>query len=403
MKTSDLIHETYSGLTSNKIRSGLTILGIVIGIASVIAMVSIGQGAAGTIQSSIEGLGSNLLTVVPGVVQPGRGVVSSGRGNGQSLKNADANAIKTIDGVVAVSPELQRRFQITSQIGNNTNSTVVGATVNYASVRNVTVDFGSFLTDSHERSLGRVAVIGPTTATDLFADTDPIGKIIRINKLDFKVIGVLKSKGGSGFFNQDDTALVPLSTMQKIMTGSDFVSTIAVSVASKDQMPAVQDEITTLLTRRHHVDMPDFSVVSQTDILGTLTQVTTTFTIFLASVAGISLLVGGIGIMNMMLTAVTERTREIGLRKAIGARAKDIALQFLVEAVMLTFLGGVMGIALGWLVAFAVSKFAGITTSVSITSILLAFGVSGGIGIIFGYYPARRASLLNPIEALRYE
>ena len=403
MKTADLISETYSGLTSNKVRSGLTILGIVIGIASVIAMVSIGQGAQGTIQSSIEGLGSNLLTVSPGVVQPGRGFVSAGRGTSETIKNADADALKYIDGISAISKELQRRFQIISQVGNNTNSTVIGGTVDYATVRNVSVDFGSFITDSHDRSLARVAVIGPTAAQDLFAGADPIGKTIRINKLNFRVIGVLKSKGGSGFFNQDDTVIVPLSTMQKILTGSDFLSSIAISVASKDQMSAVQDEITTILSSRHRVSTPDFSVISQADILGTLTQVTTTFTIFLGSVAGISLLVGGIGIMNMMLTAVTERTREIGLRKAIGARAKDIAMQFLVEAVMLTFLGGAVGIGLGWAAALAVSQFAGITTSVSITSVLLAFGVSGAIGIIFGYYPARRASGLNPIEALRYE
>ncbi len=403
MKTADLIHETYSGLTSNKVRSGLTVLGIVIGIASVIAMVSIGQGAQGTIQSSIEGLGSNLLSVVPGIVQPGRGIVSSGRGSGQSLKNADGDAIKNIEGVAAVSEELQRRFQIVSQVGNNTNSTVIGGTADYATVRNITVDSGSFITESNDRSLGRVAVIGPVAAVDLFADTDPIGKKIRINKVDFRVIGVLKAKGGSGFFNQDDTVIVPLSTMQKILTGSDFLSTVAVSVATKEQMPAVQAEIIFLLLDRHHVAEADFSVMSQADILGTLTQVTTTFTIFLASVAGISLLVGGIGIMNMMLTAVTERTREIGLRKAIGARAKDVALQFLAEAVMLTFLGGVIGVAFGWIAALAVSAFAGITTSVSLMSVLLAFGVCAAIGIVFGYYPARRASMLNPIEALRYE
>ena len=403
MKTADLIGETYSGITSNKIRSGLTVLGIVIGIASVIAMVSIGQGAQGTIQSSIEGLGSNLLVVMPGIAQPGRGFVSAGRGTGQTLKNSDGDAIKDIEGVAAVSKEVQRRFQIVGQTGNNTNSTVFGVIHDYAIVRNITVDSGSFITDAHDRSLARVAVIGPTAATDLFASDDPIGKVIRINKLNFHVIGVLKSKGGSGFFNQDDTVIVPLSTMQKILTGNDFLSTIAISVASKDVMPTVQEEVTSLLTERHHVSTPDFSIVSQADILGTLTQVTTTFTIFLGSVAGISLLVGGIGIMNMMLTAVTERTREIGLRKAIGARAKDIALQFLAEAVMLTFLGGVLGVILGWSAAFAVSQFAGIKTSVSITSVLLAFGVSGAIGIIFGYYPAHRASRLNPIDALRYE
>ena len=404
MRFQDIFQETYSALASNKARSGLTILGIIIGIASVIAMVSIGEGAQGMIQSSIEGLGSNLLVVMPGVVQPGRGFVSSGRGGAQTLTNEDADALRELQGVAYVSPELQRRFQITSQAGNNTNSTVIGAIAEYATVRNVAIAQGSFLTEQHNRSMSRVAVLGPTVAEDLFGENNnPVGKTIRINKLNFKVIGILKSKGGSGFFNPDDTVLVPLSTMQKILAGADYLSTAALSVSNKEQMSAAQEEATALLLARHRVDQPDFSIISQADILGALTQVTTTFTIFLASIAGISLLVGGIGIMNMMLTAVTERTREIGLRKAIGARKKDITLQFLAEAVMLTFLGGAAGIGLGWLIAILASQFVGITTQVSIQAVILAFLVSAAIGIIFGYYPARRAASLNPIEALRYE
>lgn len=404
MKIQDLFKETYSALTANKVRSSLTILGIVIGIASVIAMVSIGQGAQGTIQASIEGLGSNLLTIMPGIVQPGRGIVSAGRGTAQTVKNEDSDALRGVQGVAYVSPEHQRRFQITSQIGNNTNSTVIGATAEYATVHNVATSRGSFLSDQHNRSLSRVAVLGSTVADDLFGENeDAIGKTIRINKVNFKVIGILQSKGGSGFFNPDDMALVPLTTMQKILAGVDYLSTIAVTVEDKEQMPDVQERVTALLLDRHRVAEPDFSVISQADILGALTQVTTTFTIFLASIAGISLLVGGIGIMNMMLTTVTERTREIGLRKAIGAKKKDISMQFLMEAVMLTFLGGVVGVALGWIIAYLVSQFAGIATTVSLKSIFLAFGVSAGIGIIFGYYPARRAASLNPIEALRYE
>ncbi len=400
----DLYSETIAAVTANKARSGLTILGIVIGIASVIAMVSIGEGAKGSIESSIQGLGSNLLTVSPGVVQAGRGVVSSGRGGGQTLKNTDAEALKALSGVSAVSPESQNRFQIVSQIGNNTNSTVIGAQAGYAVARNSIIAEGTFITDTHERSNARVAVIGPTTATDLFgADVDALGKQIRINGIVFKVVGILQSKGGSGFFNQDDTVLVPLSTMQKILTGRDYLSSIAIAVTNKDDMPLVQQAATDLLLARHRVTEADFSIISQADILGTLSQVTTTFTIFLASIAGISLLVGGIGIMNMMLTAVTERTREIGLRKAIGARRKEITTQFLTEAVMLTFFGGVIGVALGWLIAYAVSSFAGIATSVSMKSVLLAFGVSAGIGIVFGYYPASRAAKLHPIDALRYE
>ena len=405
MITSDLFQEIYTALSANKARTSLTILGIVIGIGSVIAMVSIGQGAAGQIQSSIEGLGSNLLTVIPGVVQPGRGIVSSGRGSAQTLKNEDTDILKQIAGVAYVSPEFQRRFQITSTGGNNTNSTIIGVTADYPQVRNVSVEQGVFIAENQLRGISRVAVLGPTVAKDLFADADPIGKNIRINKTNFKVIGVLQTKGSGGFFNPDDTVFVPLTTMQKILAGDDFLSTIAVSVESKELMPQVQEEATFALAEKHRVDpqSPDFSIVSQADILGTLTQVTDTFTIFLAAVAGISLIVGGIGIMNMMLTTVTERTREIGLRKAIGAKRRDINLQFLAEAVALTFVGGMAGVLLGWIISIAVSSFAGIATSVSISSVLLAFGVSAFIGIVFGYYPARRASRLNPIEALRYE
>lgn len=404
MIISDLFQETHTALSANKARSGLTILGIVIGIGSVIAMISIGQGASGQIQSSIEGLGSNLLTVMPGIVQPGRGFVSAGRGTAQTVKNEDAEALKGLSGVAYISPEFQRRFQITSQAGNNTNSTVIGAAPEYALVRNVVVDRGSFLTEQHERSMSRVTVLGPTVAQDLFGDSnDPIGKTVRINKVNFKVIGLLQSKGSSGFFNPDDIVLVPLSTMQKILAGVEYLSAIAISVTDKNEMPAVQEQVIALLTQRHRVAEPDFSVISQADILGALTQVTDIFTIFLASVAGISLVVGGIGIMNMMLTTVTERTREIGLRKAIGAKKKDISLQFLAESVTLTFLGGTIGVLLGWILSVLVSQFAGITTTVSLAAIFLAFGVSAAIGIIFGYYPARRAASLNPIEALRYE
>jgi len=405
MKFQDVLQETYAALSANKVRSGLTMLGIVIGIGSVIAMVSIGQGASGQIQSSIEGLGSNLLTVMPGFIQPGRGIVSSGRGSAQTLMNDDVGALRQIADVAYVSPELQRRFQIVAS-GNNTNSTIIGVEPDYAQVRNITLSDGSFINEAQVRSLSRVAVLGPTVVLDLFGEgSDPIGKTIRINKINFKVIGVSQSKGSAGFFNPDDTVFVPLTTMQKILAGADFLSTIAISVDSKDLMPQVQEEATFVLAEKHHVDpqSPDFSIISQADILGTLTQVTDTFTIFLAAVAGISLIVGGIGIMNMMLTTVTERTREIGLRKAIGAKSRHITMQFLAESVTLTFLGGIIGVALGWAISFAVSSFAGIATSVSISSILLAFGVSAAIGIIFGYYPARRAASLNPIEALRYE
>ncbi len=403
MKTFDILQETYTALSANKVRSGLTMLGIVIGISSVIAMVSIGNGAKIQIQSSIEGLGSNLLTILPGIVQPGRGIVSSGRGSAQTLKNEDAVALVALDGVAAVAPELSRRFQIAAPTGSNTNTTVTGVTANYADVRNLALADGNFISDASVRSLGHEAVLGATVASDLFGDGSPIGQTIRVNHTTFHVIGLLAKKGGFGFSGPDDMVIIPLSTMQKVVAGSDYLSTISVSVADKNQITVVQQAASDLLVANHRVSEPDFSIISQQDILGTLSTVVNTFTLFLASIASISLLVGGIGIMNMMLTTVTERTREIGLRKAIGAKKRDINLQFLAEAIMLTFVGGLVGVILGWAVALAVTRLGIVQTSVSLGSVLLAFGVSAAIGIIFGYYPARRASNLNPIEALRYE
>lgn len=403
MKTKDLLEETFSALSANKVRTGLTMLGIVIGIASVIAMTAIGTGAKNSIQSSIEGLGSNLLTIMPGVVQPGRGIVSSGRGSAQTLKNEDIDVIKNIDGVAAVSPENSRRFQVVAKTGNNTNTTITGVQASYESVHNILISNGSFITDANDRSIGRQAVLGATVATDLFADADPFGQTVRINQVNFTVVGVLTAKGGAGFSGPDDMIFVPLSTMQKILSGADYLSTITVSVTDKDKMAEVQSIINDSLMQKHRVDEADFSVISQADILGTLSTVIDTFTMFLASIASISLLVGGIGIMNMMLTTVTERTREIGLRKAIGAKRRDISAQFLIEAVVITFIGGAIGVTLGWLISFAVTSLGIVQTQVSFFSVMLAFGVSTGIGIIFGYYPAMRAAKLNPIEALRYE
>ncbi|KKP87452.1 MAG: ABC transporter, permease protein [Candidatus Nomurabacteria bacterium GW2011_GWC2_35_8] len=377
-------------------------LGIVIGIASVIAMVSIGNGAKASIQSSIEGLGSNLLTIIPGVVQPGRGIVSSGRGASQTLKNEDADIIKNIDGVLYISPEVSSRFQVVAN-GNNTNTTITGATPDYMSVHNLTIANGNFITDANQRSIGRQAILGATVATDLFGDQDPLGKTIRINKINFNVIGILNAKGGTGFSGPDDMIFVPLSTMQKILSGMDYLSMMAVSVTDKNQMTEVKNLITYTLLEKHRVDEADFSIISQEDILGTLTTVIDTFTLFLAAIASISLLVGGIGIMNMMLTTVTERTKEIGLRKAIGAKKSDINTQFLSEAIVLTFIGGFIGIILGWLICLLVTSTGLVQTQVSLSSVLIAFGVSTAIGIIFGYYPARRAGMLNPIDALRYE
>jgi len=407
MLVTDLFQETYTALFANKARSGLTILGIVIGIGSVIAMISVGQGASGSIQSSIQSIGSNLVMIMPSF-QRGVGTqVSSGRGSAQTLTQADADAVqKEISFVKAVAPELSGRYQITAK-GKNTNTSVLGTTAAYPEVRNVQIDTGSFISDQNVRSMSKVAVIGPTARDDLFGENaNPIGQTIRIKKIDFKVIGLTKAKGGSGFSNQDDMIFIPLSTAQRFLAGSDYISTISVQAIDQDSMTALQEQITSLLLSRHNISNPqlaDFSIMNQADIVASASSITDTLTILLAAIAGISLLVGGIGIMNMMLTTVTERTREIGLRKAIGAEKKDIVLQFLTESVMLTFIGGIVGIILGWLLAWGVTQFGGITTKISLMSILLAVGVSAAIGIIFGYYPARRAAGLNPIEALRYE
>lgn len=411
MKTSDIFQESYSALAANKVRTVLTMLGIVIGIGSVIAMVGIGQGAQGSIEANIQSIGSNLITVSSGVQRTSGAAVSGGLGSAQTLTQEDANALKEeLTNVKAVSPELSRRYQVTAK-GTNTNTTVLGAETGYSTVRNVSIGSGSFLSDEQVKNASKVAVLGPTTRDTLFGEgSDPIGQIIRINGNQFKVIGVTQAKGGSGFTNQDDMIFVPISASQRYLvglsaSGKAYVSSIAISAISPEVMTDVQNQATQIMLQRHNMSdiaTADFTVQNQSDLVSAASSVTQTMTILLAAIAGISLLVGGIGIMNMMLTTVTERTREIGLRKAIGATRSDINFQFLTEAIMLTFVGGGFGVVFGWAASLIASKF-GITSQVDYTSVLLAFGVSAGIGVIFGYYPARRASRLNPIEALRYE
>ncbi|OGZ33470.1 MAG: hypothetical protein A2Y98_03015 [Candidatus Portnoybacteria bacterium RBG_19FT_COMBO_36_7] len=407
MKIGDIFEETYSALSSNKIRSSLTILGIVIGIASVIILISIGQGASGSIQSNIESIGSNLIIVSPGVQRGAGTMVSSGRGSAKSLKLTDAEAIASeISGIKAVAAEVSGRYQITAK-GQNTNTTVDGTVPDYATVRNLEIESGSFLSQQNIENASKVAVIGPSVRDDLFGeDVDPVGQTIKINKIQFKIIGLTKEKGGAGFGSQDDMIFIPISTAQRFLSGNEYVTSINVAAVDAESTSIVQQEITDLLLEKHNIadsTLADFSTMNQADLLSSATSITDTLTMLLGAVAGISLVVGGIGIMNMMLTSVTERTKEIGLRKAIGAKRKDINLQFFTEAVSLTFLGGAIGILMGWSVAFILTYFNILTASVSLSSVLLAFGVSTAIGIIFGYYPARRASQLNPIDALRYE
>jgi putative ABC transport system permease protein len=401
----DLLKETVWSLSGNKARSGLTILGIVIGIASVITMVAIGQGSQQSIESSIQSIGSNLIVISPGAQRSGQ--VSSGRGNAQTLTIDDYNAIKAqIPNISGVAPEVSRRYQVTAK-GNNTNTQVTGTVPDYLSVRNLKVDTGSFFSDLQIKSSAKVAVLGPTTRDDLFGNgVNPIGQSVKINNIEFRVVGMTQSKGGTGFNNPDDAIYVPYSTAQSYLSGNNYLSGISVAAASQNAMSAVQQQINDLLLAKHKISDPnnaDFSLTNQTDIINTISSVSNTMTMLLASIAGISLLVGGIGIMNMMLTTVTERTREIGLRKAVGIRKIFINLQFLAEAVMLTFIGGIVGVALGWGAAWAITKFFSTATQVSLSSVILAFGVSAGVGIVFGFYPARRAASLSPIEALRYE
>jgi len=407
MFITDIFKETSSALFMNKARSGLTILGIVIGIGSVIAMISIGQGATGSIQSNIEALGSNLVIVMPGAERAVGSQVRSAFGSARSLTLDDAAAIGSqISEVKAVAPEASGRYQVTAK-GTNTNTQVDGTTDAYPDVRNLSIAEGVFISSQNVDSASKVAVLGPTARDDLFGtSTSAIGQTIRIKGIEFKIIGVTASKGGTGFSNQDDIIFVPVSTAQRFLTGNSYLTSINVEAIDQNSMTLMQQDITSLLLTRHNIAdsaNADFSTMNQADIISSASSITNTLTILLGSIAGISLIVGGIGIMNMMLTTVTERTREIGLRKAIGAKKKDISMQFLSEAVLLTLIGGIVGIILGWALSFLISRFGGITTTVSSFSVFLACGVSAAIGLIFGYYPARRAAALNPIEALRYE
>ena len=407
MRTEDLFEETYFALSANKARSGLTILGIVIGIASVIAMISIGTGTQNSISSSIQSLGSNLIMVSPGAARGVGQFVSTGRGSAQTLTLDDYTAIQAQATLYnKMTPEVSAREQIIAGAAN-TNASVDGTTADYQAVRNVTIDLGNFISDQDVTDTNKVAVLGSAVRDDLFgAGADPTGQSIKIKNVDFTVVGVLKAKGTTGFGSQDEIVFIPYSTAQRFLTGNTHVTSIDLQAQSTKVMADLQSQVTDIMLTQHKISDPtlaDFNVQNQNDIISAASSIASTFTILLGSVAAISLVVGGIGIMNMMLTTVTERTREIGLRKAIGARAKDISRQFLAEAASLTILGGIVGIILGWLAAFLISKLGNIAATVSTTSVVLAFGVSAVIGIVFGYYPAIRASKLNPIEALRYE
>jgi putative ABC transport system permease protein len=403
------IIEALTSLSANKLRSMLTVLGIVIGVTAVIALMALGQGTTASITSQIESIGTNLVFVSPGSTR--QGGVAQEQGSAQTLTTNDASALAQLPGVVAVAPTVGGRVQIAYQ-GQNSNTRMTATDPAYQTMSNLTLSNGGFFTDSNEASYSSVVVLGSAVAQELFNDpTGGVGALVTLNGLPFQVIGVLQSKGGTGFFNQDDQIFVPLSTAQLRLVGQtnfgqgNVVNSIEVQVDQPNDVNNVTQEITQALSARH--GSVDFSVTSQQDVLSTITQATNVLTIFLGGIAGISLLVGGIGIMNIMLTTVTERTREIGLRKAVGARRSDILQQFLVESVVLSVIGGVVGVIFGWLIAHALGRVqlggSAITPIVTLNSVLLATLFSMAVGLFFGIYPANRAAKLEPVEALRME
>jgi putative ABC transport system permease protein len=402
----------WRAILANKTRSILTALGVIIGVAAVIALTSLGTGATSGITKQLEGLGTNLLTVGSGAGGRGGppGLIRQSRE--QTITLHDVEAIQALGSdIVGVAPTIQTNTQAKAG-GINMSGTVIGTWPDYAVVRNSSTASGTWFTTEDVKGRKRVAVVGYQIKTDLFPNSDPINQKFKINGVSFTILGVLPDKGNSGFGNPNANIFVPLSTFQQRLgrqdasNGQPSVQSVSVQARDKNILKDTQNKITDLLAARHKKTDPadyDFNVSNQADALSSVNQITTILTLFLGGVAGISLLVGGIGIMNIMLVSVTERTREIGLRMAVGARGKDILTQFLIEAVTLSLIGGAIGVMLGAIATWAVGQFAGWQVSMTLASIFLATGFSAFVGIFFGFYPARKASKLLPIQALRYE
>ena len=395
----------FSALMANKMRSLLTMLGIIIGVGAVIAMVSIGMGVRNNIQQSIASLGSNMLIVMPGAEN--RTGVRGGAGSKTTLEDEDADAIKAkIGGIDNVSAMVSGSYQVV--FGNsNWKTSVQGVSPDYMDIRSLEVESGIFITEHDMVKRNRVAVIGSTVSENLFGGSNPVGQNIRIDNQPFKIIGVLKKKGQSSMGqDQDDVIIVPMTTAQERMLGVNYVHSINVQVSSPDIMDEVQEDIETLLRQRHHIakgQEDDFNVRNLTSLMETMDSTTAMITMLLGAVAGISLLVGGIGIMNIMMVSVTERTREIGIRKALGATFRNIMMQFLIESVVIGIIGGVIGIFMGCTLSIAVAEFFNFNTVITLLPITVSFSFAVGTGLFFGIYPARKAAKLDPIEALRYE
>ncbi|TAK36016.1 MAG: FtsX-like permease family protein [Chloroflexota bacterium] len=400
-------------LAANKLRSALTMLGMIIGVSAVIALMSVGSGAQAMITAQVQSMGTNLLFVTPGSSQANG--VKGGAGTAATLTLEDAEAIAdptNVQGITAVAPESGSGAQVVAG-SQNTFVRVTGVTPEYQGVRNFHVAQGDFISKQNVDGRSLVAVLGSTTALNLFGDSDPIGQSIKLNRLSFRVIGVMETKGAQAMGNQDDIVFVPITTLQqrlqnqRTVTGGRSISSINVQVADEGAIDQVVSQIADLLRQRHKVAQDDFLVRSQADMLAAFDSITQTMTLLLGAIAGISLVVGGIGIMNIMLVSVTERTREIGIRKAVGAKRQDILVQFLIESIVVSVLGGGIGVLLGMTLSYLVSgiKLGGqsLPTAVTPDAIMMAFGVSAAVGLFFGIYPASRAASLNPIEALRYE
>lgn len=394
----------WASLIANKMRSILTMLGIIIGVAAVIALVSIGNGVKQDIQNSISSLGSNLLMVMPGAPRtPG---VRPSAGSMKSLKVSDYEAISKLDGVKAASPMTNGSYVVIYQNKNWTTS-VSGVSYNYLDVNNWSMKSGRFLSEKNVQNRERVAVVGKTVVKNLFGDEDPVGAEIRVKNIPFRIIGVLNSKGSGAMGNdQDDMVIIPYTTAMERVEGVDYLRMIYVTGKDENGIDRLQSDIENLLRVRHGIkdtNLDDFNIQNMNSIMETMEETTGTLTLFLGAVAAISLVVGGIGIMNIMLVSVTERTREIGVRKALGATYSVIVTQFLIEAVVISLMGGIIGIILGIGSSKLIGMASGMSTVISIPTIVMSFAFSVAIGLVFGIYPARKAAKLNPIDALHYE